>query len=132
MGFEDTCSFCDIMLAVPAAIACADVGDVDDSHRYLAVAERSSRLWRAPPGKARSSKPEPTLPYPRATRTRPRHCSTGPPSSSPKPANPSTPPAATLAWRRRQPDLHEHTRVRHHAVGLLGVRSHTSKNESRS
>ena len=45
MGFEDTCSFCDIMLAVPAAIACADVGDVDDSHRYLAVAERSSRLW---------------------------------------------------------------------------------------
>ena len=45
IGFEDTCSFCDIMLAVPAVIACADVGDVDDAHRHLAIAERSSRGW---------------------------------------------------------------------------------------
>jgi DNA-binding SARP family transcriptional activator/tetratricopeptide (TPR) repeat protein len=45
MSFEDTCSFCDIMLAVPSAIACADVGDVDDARRHLAVAERSSKLW---------------------------------------------------------------------------------------
>jgi len=45
MGFEDTCSFCDIMLAVPAAIACADVGDIDDARQHLAVAERSSQLW---------------------------------------------------------------------------------------
>jgi hypothetical protein len=45
MGFEDTCSCCDIMLAVPAAIACADVGDLDDARRHLAVAERSSQLW---------------------------------------------------------------------------------------
>ena len=45
IGFEDTCSLCDIMLAVPAVIACADVGDVDDAHRHLAIAERSSQGW---------------------------------------------------------------------------------------
>jgi DNA-binding SARP family transcriptional activator/tetratricopeptide (TPR) repeat protein len=45
MGTEDACSFCVIMFAVPAAIACADVGDMDDAHRYLAIAERSSQLW---------------------------------------------------------------------------------------
>ncbi|HEX6231824.1 MAG TPA: AAA family ATPase [Jiangellaceae bacterium] len=42
---EDTCMFCDIMFAVPAAIACADVGDVADAQRHLASAERSSLLW---------------------------------------------------------------------------------------
>ncbi|MFW6204227.1 MAG: ATP-binding protein [Actinomycetota bacterium] len=42
---EDSCMFCDIMFAVPAAIACADVGDLADARRYLAVAERSSLLW---------------------------------------------------------------------------------------
>jgi tetratricopeptide (TPR) repeat protein len=45
MGTEDACSFCVIMFAVPAMIACADVGDLDDAHRYLAIAERSSELW---------------------------------------------------------------------------------------
>jgi tetratricopeptide (TPR) repeat protein len=45
MGTEDTCSFCVIMFAVPAAIACADVGDLDDARRYLGIAERSSELW---------------------------------------------------------------------------------------
>jgi DNA-binding SARP family transcriptional activator/tetratricopeptide (TPR) repeat protein len=45
MSLEDRCSFCDIMLAVPSAIACADVGDVEDAYRHLAVAERSSQLW---------------------------------------------------------------------------------------
>ena len=45
IGFEDTCSFCDIMLAIPAVIACATVGDIDDAYRHLAVAERSSLLW---------------------------------------------------------------------------------------
>lgn len=33
------------MLAVPAAIACADVGDIADAERYLAAADRSLRLW---------------------------------------------------------------------------------------
>ncbi|HXU98113.1 MAG TPA: AAA family ATPase [Jiangellaceae bacterium] len=45
MGTEDECSFCVIMFAVPAVIACADVGDIDEAHRYLAIAERSSELW---------------------------------------------------------------------------------------
>jgi DNA-binding SARP family transcriptional activator/tetratricopeptide (TPR) repeat protein len=45
MGTEDDCSFCVIMFAVPAVIACADVGDIDEAHRYLAIAERSSELW---------------------------------------------------------------------------------------
>lgn len=45
IGREDSCEFCDIMLAVPAAIACADVGDIADAERYLAAADRSLRLW---------------------------------------------------------------------------------------
>jgi hypothetical protein len=34
------------MLAVPAAIACARVGDLDHAHRHLEVAEKSGALWR--------------------------------------------------------------------------------------
>ena len=45
MATEDSCFFCDIMLAVPAAIACADVGDLDEARRFLAVADRSENLW---------------------------------------------------------------------------------------
>jgi tetratricopeptide (TPR) repeat protein len=45
MGQEDSCTFCNVMLAVPAAAACADVGDLDDARRHLAVAERSAALW---------------------------------------------------------------------------------------
>jgi DNA-binding SARP family transcriptional activator/tetratricopeptide (TPR) repeat protein len=45
MGTEDACVFCVIMFAVPAAIACAEVCDLDDARRYLAIAERSSELW---------------------------------------------------------------------------------------
>jgi hypothetical protein len=45
MGNEDGCTFCVIMFAVPAAIACANVGDLDDARGYLAIAERSSELW---------------------------------------------------------------------------------------
>jgi hypothetical protein len=45
IGQEDRCGFCDIMFAVPAAIACADVGDVSDARGYLSTAERSSLLW---------------------------------------------------------------------------------------
>ncbi|HEX6871502.1 MAG TPA: BREX system ATP-binding domain-containing protein [Micromonosporaceae bacterium] len=41
----DNCAFCDVMLAVPAAIACADVGDLDDARAQLARAERSAELW---------------------------------------------------------------------------------------
>jgi DNA-binding SARP family transcriptional activator/tetratricopeptide (TPR) repeat protein len=45
IGREDQCMFCDVMLAVPAAIACADVGDLDEARRFLVTAERSSMLW---------------------------------------------------------------------------------------
>ncbi len=45
LGDNDNCSFCSVMLAVPAAIACADVGDVGDSRRHLAVAEASVARW---------------------------------------------------------------------------------------
>ena len=45
IGREDRCGFCDIMLAVPAAIACADVGDITEARRNLSAAERSSLLW---------------------------------------------------------------------------------------
>jgi hypothetical protein len=45
LGTEDLCPFCNIMLAVPAVIACADVGDIDHALHHLGVAERSVHLW---------------------------------------------------------------------------------------
>lgn len=45
MGPGDACPFCDIMLAVPAMIACADVGDLENAERYLRVAEESAARW---------------------------------------------------------------------------------------
>jgi DNA-binding SARP family transcriptional activator/tetratricopeptide (TPR) repeat protein len=46
LGQEDACTFCAIMLAVPAAAACADAGDLDDARQHLAAAEKSAALWR--------------------------------------------------------------------------------------
>jgi DNA-binding SARP family transcriptional activator len=46
VGQEDACPFCSIMLAVPAAIACADAGDLADARHHLAMAERSAVLWK--------------------------------------------------------------------------------------
>jgi DNA-binding SARP family transcriptional activator len=43
----DRCFFCEVTLAMPAAIACADVGDIEDARAYLDVAERSAELWQA-------------------------------------------------------------------------------------
>ena len=34
------------MLAVPAATACADVGDIDGALRYLEIADRSAQMWQ--------------------------------------------------------------------------------------
>ncbi|MEP6665015.1 MAG: AAA family ATPase [Nocardioidaceae bacterium] len=45
LGDNDRCSFCDVMFAVPAAIAYADVGDVETSERYLAMAEVYGSRW---------------------------------------------------------------------------------------
>lgn len=45
LGEPDRCPFCDVMLAVPATIACADVGDLDGARRHLAIAETSAARW---------------------------------------------------------------------------------------
>jgi hypothetical protein len=44
-GVEDRCVFCSIMLAVPAARVCADIGDLEDARRHLRMAEASEALW---------------------------------------------------------------------------------------
>jgi DNA-binding SARP family transcriptional activator/tetratricopeptide (TPR) repeat protein len=46
LGQEDSCNFCTVMLDVPAAVACADAGDLDDARQHLAVAEESAALWK--------------------------------------------------------------------------------------
>ena len=51
LGETDHCLFCDVMLAVPAAIACADVGDLDDARRHLAPPRSPPPGGRAPPGR---------------------------------------------------------------------------------
>ena len=45
LATTDACAFCSIMFDVPAAIACAAVGDLADARRYVARAERSASLW---------------------------------------------------------------------------------------
>jgi ATP/maltotriose-dependent transcriptional regulator MalT len=42
---DDDCTFCAVMFAVPAAIACADVGDLADARRHLQRAEHSTAQW---------------------------------------------------------------------------------------
>lgn len=46
LGWDETCPFCSVMLAVPAATACARAGDLPHARRHLAVAARSAELWR--------------------------------------------------------------------------------------
>ena len=45
MGVNDACVFCSVMLAVPAAIACARSGDLAHARHHLAIAENSAKLW---------------------------------------------------------------------------------------
>jgi DNA-binding SARP family transcriptional activator/tetratricopeptide (TPR) repeat protein len=45
LGKNDHCLFCVIMLALPAARACAEVGDLDDARHRLHQAEVSARMW---------------------------------------------------------------------------------------
>jgi DNA-binding SARP family transcriptional activator/tetratricopeptide (TPR) repeat protein len=45
LGETDRCLFCAVALAVPATIACADFGDIDDARRHLAIAEASAARW---------------------------------------------------------------------------------------
>ena len=44
-GATDQCVFCAIMFAVPAARACAAVGDIDAADRYVAAAQHSAQQW---------------------------------------------------------------------------------------
>jgi DNA-binding SARP family transcriptional activator len=49
---QDRCLFCQIMIAVPSAIACADMGDLETARRHLQDAQRSPALahstaWQA-------------------------------------------------------------------------------------
>jgi DNA-binding SARP family transcriptional activator len=46
IGETDQCPLCAVMLAVPAAIACAEVGDLDTARGYLQVAEGSAGRWQ--------------------------------------------------------------------------------------
>ena len=46
LGWEDVCSFCSIMLTVPATIACARVGDLSGADRMLAMAAQSAGMWQ--------------------------------------------------------------------------------------
>ena len=45
LGTEDSCVFCSIMLSVPAAIVCAQVGDLEHAHHHLREAEGSAMMW---------------------------------------------------------------------------------------
>lgn len=45
MGETDRCPFCDITFAVPAAIACADAGDIAAAERHLATARDCAERW---------------------------------------------------------------------------------------
>jgi tetratricopeptide (TPR) repeat protein len=45
LGDPDACSFCAVMFAVPAAIACADVGDVDDAREFIEIGVMSTQKW---------------------------------------------------------------------------------------
>jgi DNA-binding SARP family transcriptional activator len=44
-GKEDRCSFCQVMLSVPATIACAQDGDLEAARHHAAAAERSATMW---------------------------------------------------------------------------------------
>ena len=63
LGETDACPLCAVMLAVPAAIACADAGDLTAARRHLAVAEASAsamggkRLGGRRPGGAGAPRP---------------------------------------------------------------------------
>jgi DNA-binding SARP family transcriptional activator/DNA polymerase III delta prime subunit len=45
LGDRDSCSFCVVMFALPAAIACARVGDVDTARELIEVGAMSTQKW---------------------------------------------------------------------------------------
>jgi DNA-binding SARP family transcriptional activator len=46
IGAEDACPFCTVMFAIPAAIACAEVGDIAEAEQYIAAGAMSAAIWR--------------------------------------------------------------------------------------
>jgi hypothetical protein len=46
MDEPTACPSCQVMIAAPAAIACAEAGHVDDARAFLAQAEASAALWQ--------------------------------------------------------------------------------------
>jgi predicted negative regulator of RcsB-dependent stress response len=46
LGWDDHCTFCSIMLSVPASIACVRAGDLESAQRHLDIAEKSALLWQ--------------------------------------------------------------------------------------
>jgi len=45
LGDHDFCSFCIVMYAVPAAIACAQVGDLDSAREQIEVGAHAMEMW---------------------------------------------------------------------------------------
>jgi len=45
LGNRDSCSFCVVMFAVPAAIACAQVRDLDAAREFIEVGVMSTQKW---------------------------------------------------------------------------------------
>ena len=45
LGDRDACSFCVVMFAVPAAIACAQVEDLEPAREFIRIAEVSTVKW---------------------------------------------------------------------------------------
>jgi DNA-binding SARP family transcriptional activator/tetratricopeptide (TPR) repeat protein len=45
LGDRDACSFCVVMFAVPAAIACAQVVDLEPAREFIRIAEVSTETW---------------------------------------------------------------------------------------
>jgi hypothetical protein len=41
-----SCVFCQVMIAVPASIACVEGGRLDEARSWLAQAERSAATWQ--------------------------------------------------------------------------------------
>jgi hypothetical protein len=46
LGMDEFCNFCQVMFSVPAAIACAEAGDVVAARHHLGMAQRSAAFWR--------------------------------------------------------------------------------------
>ena len=111
IGFEDTCSLCDIMLAVPAVIACADVGDVDDARRHLAVSERSSQGWEGTAWQGAILEARAHLAHAEGDQKTPPPCSTRRRGCLRRQANPLTPPDASWDSGRRLPEPPRHSNM---------------------